>query len=114
MYRAAENYKNKYRDKDPEFLEPNDPNNTLYNAAYFARFKHYEKAEDTPEIKDSNVAPETMRGFVLENEKGEPASIILAGITRDHNNQPRVMMGTIDTDDKYEGRGYFSICSMKP
>ena len=103
MYRAAENYKNNYRHIDPDFIDPD----LEENKSFYSKFRHYlESDTDIPLIKDSNIAPKNMRGFILENAAGEPASLILAGITHD---PLRVMMGTIDTDDRYEGRGYFSI-----
>jgi len=70
-------------------------------------FKQYKLGEALPLIKDFNIKPEEMCGFVLEDEKGRAVSMILAGISRD---KPlRIMMGTIDTISEFEGRGYCSI-----
>jgi hypothetical protein len=91
-FRAAENYKK--IDPTPELTD-------------YSRFHHYEKTDaDLPLIKDSNIHPDNIRGFVLEDDDGKAVSIILAGVTQ---NPSRIMMGTIDTVDECEGRGYFSI-----
>jgi hypothetical protein len=91
-FRAAENYKK--IDPTPELTD-------------YSRFHHYEKTDaDLPLIKDSNIHPDNIRGFVLEDDDGKAVSIILAGVTK---NPLRIMMGTIDTVDECEGRGYFSI-----
>ena len=62
--------------------------------------------KDLLEVKDSNINPKEMCGFLLENKEGKPISIILAGISKE---PLRVMMGTINTVKEFEGRGYFSI-----
>ena len=65
--------------------------------------------ENAPPIKDSNIKPDAMRGFLLEDGTGNPVSIILAGITQHPFQTTRIMMGTIDTIDECQDRGYFSI-----
>jgi hypothetical protein len=91
-FRAAENYKE--IDPTPELTD-------------YSRFRHYEKTDDDlPLIKDSNIHPDNICGFVLEDDDENTVSIILAGVTK---NPLRIMMGTIDTVDECEGRGYFSI-----
>ena len=87
-YRAAENYKK---------IDPNHQNQA----------KEYKIGdENLPEIKDSNINPKEICGFLIEDQAKNPVSIILAGISKD---PLRVMMGTIATAKEYEGKGFFSI-----
>ena len=99
-YRAMENLR-----KDPTKLDQWQKLNHDKKPEDFRQYKLGDA--DLPLLKDSNIKPEEMRGFVLEDQDGQPVSIILAGITRD---EPlRIMMGTIDTVSEVEGRGYFSV-----
>ncbi len=87
-YRATENYKK---------IEPN----------YNNQAREYKiEDEDLPKVRDSNINPKEICGFLIEDQVENPVSIILAGISKD---PLRIMMGTIATAKEHEGKGYFSI-----